>query len=305
MNRVAAICAAATLVSFLACSGGNGPSNGPTPAAPSGVSHQPTISAPPALFVGAGDIADCRSNGAEQTARLLDRFGGTVFTTGDNAYPDGTVRDYERCYGPTWGRHRGRTRPAPGNHEYHSAGASAYFQYFGGNAGPSGRGYYSFDLGAWHIISLNSEIDMRAGSAQEQWLRHDLATNPRPCTAAYWHKPLFSSGPHGGFAPARSLWQTLYEHDVEIVLTGHDHLYERFAPQDAEGSPDPVRGIRQFTLGTGGAERYEGHNTRPNSEIRGRDWGVLALTLESSSYRWEFVPVEGATFRDAGTSSCH
>lgn len=257
------------------------------------------------MLIGAGDIADCRSPGAEQTARLLDRLDGTIFTAGDNAYPDGSANDYQQCYGPTWGRHRARTRPSPGNHEYHSPGAAPYFQYFGANAGPAGAGYYSYDLGAWHVLSLNSEIDTTPGSAQDQWLRRDLDANKRPCTVAYWHKPLFSSGPHGGFGGVRPLWRTLYEYGVDVVIAGHDHLYERFAPQDPDGAADPNRGIRQFTLGTGGAEHYEGANMRPNSEVRGGDWGVLALTLEPAGYRWEFVPVEGATFRDAGTAPCH
>lgn len=257
------------------------------------------------MFIGAGDIADCRSEGSALTARLLDNMPGTVFTTGDNAYPNATAEEFSRCYGPTWGRHRQRTRPSPGNHDYYTPNAWAYFDFFGPNAGPGGLGYYSYDLGTWHVISLNSEIDVRPGSAQAEWLRRDLAQSAKPCTIAYWHKPLFSSGPNGGTAPVRDLWRTLYEFGVDVVLNGHDHLYERFARQDPEGRPDPARGIRQFTLGTGGAEKYERVSIKPNSEVRGRDWGVLALTLEAGAYRWEFVPVEGASFRDSGTESCH
>lgn len=230
---------------------------------------------------------------------------GTIFTAGDNTYPTATADDFRRCYAPTWGRHRDRTRPAPGNHDYLTPNAAAYFEYFGANAGPAGRGYYSYDLGAWHVVSLNSEVAANATSPQVAWLRQDLTQNANRCTVAYWHKPLFSSGPHGGTEHVRHLWRVLYEFGVDLVLVGHDHLYERFAPQDPDGRFDPERGIRQFTVGTGGAEKYEGQSPRANSEIRGREWGVLALTLESDGYRWEFVPVAGATFRDSGSGSCH
>jgi hypothetical protein len=304
-KRLAALPAAAVLL-FACSKTGSAPS--PLPAAEQPPSTQSTSSAyagPPAVLVGAGDIADCNSPGAEATARLLDSITGTVFTTGDNAYPAGTADDYRRCYGPSWGRHRARTRPSPGNHEYYTDRAAPYFDYFGPNAGPAGLGYYSYDLGAWHVVSLNSEIDMSSSSPQGQWLRGDLAASPRPCTVAYFHKPLFSSGPHGGSPEVRQLWRTLHDFGVEVILTGHDHLYERFAPQDADGRSDPERGIRQFTLGTGGAERFEGHRRKPNSEMVGRDWGVLALTLDRDSYRWEFIPVAGATFRDSGSAACH
>jgi len=255
--------------------------------------------------VGAGDIADCNRPGSELTAKLLNTIDGTVFTTGDNAYPNGSTSDYRDCYAPTWGRHRGRTRPTPGNHEYGSPNAAPYFDYFGSNAGPAGQGYYSFNLGSWHVIALNSEIFARAGSAQERWLRSDLAANRTQCTLAYWHRPLFSSGPHGVNPDMQDLWRALYEFDADVVLGGHDHLYERFAPQDPDGRSDPTRGIRQFVVGTGGAAAYASQFARPNSEAQGTDLGVLALTLAAGSYRWEFVPVEGASYRDYGTSSCH
>jgi hypothetical protein len=243
--------------------------------------------------------------GAEATARLLDVIQGTVFTTGDNVYPNGSAEDFARCYGPTWGRHRGRTRPSPGNHDYQMPNATPYFDYFGVNAGPAGLGFYSYDLGAWHVISLNSETAMHAGSPQERWLRDDLAANTTRCTAAYWHRPLFSSGRHGPSEQSLPIWRTLYEFDVDIVVTGHDHLYERFGPQDPDGRPDAARGIRQFVVGTGGAELRGAQRAAVNSEVVGRDWGVLALTLERSSYRWEFVPVAGASFRDSGSAACH
>lgn len=302
-NRFAAAAAVAVAAALWSCSGPS-PAPSPLPAQPPAPAV-PTAVAPPAFFVGAGDIADCRVPGSGMTANLLDSLPGTVFTLGDNAYPNGSAEDFAKCYGPTWGRHRGRTRPSPGNHEYRTAGAAPYFDYFGAAAGPAGRGYYSFDLGTWHVVSLNSEIDTKPGSAQVSWLRQDLSQNGAGCTIAYWHKALVSSGPHGGVESVRHLWRVLYEYGVDVVLSGHDHLYERFAPQDPDGQFDPEQGIRQFIVGTGGAERYEMHGVKPNSEVRGRDWGVLLLTLESGGYRWEFVPVAGASFRDSGSGSCH
>lgn len=302
-KRFVAAGAVAAAACIWSCSG---PSPAPSPLpAPSPAPVVTTVAAPPAFFVGAGDIADCRNTGSEQTARLLDSLPGTIFTLGDNAYPNGSADDFSRCFGPSWGRHRGRTRPSPGNHEYKTPNAAGYFGYFGAAAGPGGVGYYSFDLGSWHVVSLNSEIDMRPGSTQASWLRQDLSLNSTGCTVAYWHRALVSSGPHGGSEAVRNLWRVLYEYDVDVVLSAHDHLYERFAPQDPDGRPDPARGIRQFVVGTGGAERYDVRAVRPNSEVRGPDWGVLMLTLESGGYRWEFVPVAGASFRDSGSGSCH
>jgi acid phosphatase type 7 len=257
----------------------------------------------PQVFVGAGDIAQCNRN-SEDTARLLDTIGGTVFTSGDNAYFHGTRENYRECYEPTWGRHKTRTRPAPGNHEYESPGAAAYFEYFGLNAGPPGLGYYSFDVGTWHAISLNSNVPADRGSPQGAWLANDLATfSAFRCTIAYWHHPLFSSGPNGNTGSMRDFWRMLYDADVEIVLNGHDHLYERFAPQDPDGRPDPARGIRQFTVGSGGAALSGFPTTRPNSEIRISAYGVLKLTLSADAYEWEFIPVSGA--RDSGSGRCH
>lgn len=260
------------------------------------------------MLVGAGDIGRCGRPGPELTARLLDTIPGTIFTTGDNAYPDGTADDFLECYEPTWGRLKARTRPSPGNHEYRTPEAAGYFEYFGANAGDSNLGYYSFDVGDdWHVISLNSEIDMDVGSPQEQWLRADLAANDEPCTVAYWHKPLFNSGARYGNIPrSKPLWDALYEFGAEIVLNGHEHLYERFAPQDPDGRPDPSRGIRQFTVGTGGASHYQFATPLPTSEARSdQTYGVLKLTLYPTSYQWEFVPVEGATFTDQGSEACH
>jgi hypothetical protein len=271
-----------------------------------------TPEAPPAelpgVLVGAGDIAACGSAGDEATADLLDDIPGTIFTVGDNAYPDGTAGDFSRCYTPSWGRHQDRTRPAPGNHDYHTPGAAAYFAFFGARAGDGERGYYSYELADWHIISLNSNIDMSPGSAQETWLRADLAGSGKHCTLAYWHHPRFSSGTeHGNSESTEPLWQALYDAGAEIVIAGHEHNYERFAPQTPAGEGDSAAGIREFVVGTGGASHYEDLGVpAPNSEVfNGSTWGVLKLTLEQGGYSWSFLPVLGASFADSGTGSCH
>jgi hypothetical protein len=259
------------------------------------------------VLVGAGDIADCSSSGDEATATLLNGISGTVFTAGDNAYPDGAASDFAQCYEPSWGRHKARTRPAPGNHDYHTSGASAYYGYFGGNAGPAGRGYYSYDLGDWHIVSLNSNISMSAGSAQETWLRADLAASTKRCTLAYWHHPRFSSSSNHGNQPGtQPLWEALYDAGAEIVISAHDHTYERFAPQTPTGTANASRGIREFVVGTGGRDLYGFGTPEPNSEVRNNaTFGVLKLTLGSGTYAWQFVPVAGSSFTDSGTGSCH
>lgn len=269
--------------------------------------------------MGAGDIAVCpgpnQPNGRqEDTARLLDTIGGTVFTLGDNAYPSGSRENYQNCYHRTWGRHLGRTRPAPGNHEYDLMSAAApYFEYFGDLAGTPGLGYYSFDLGGWHVISLNSNegepgsgVSVGPASAQGQWLQRDLALNRSRCTLAYWHHPLFSSGQNGQHPRMRPFYQMLYDANAELVLTGHDHLYERFAPQAPDGRLDPVRGLRQFVVGTGGmVPLYRFHTVRPNSEWQNnQDHGVLRLTLHAESYQWEFV-TPGGTKDSGGPIACH
>jgi hypothetical protein len=259
----------------------------------------------PAVLVGAGDIAICGGPGSEQTARRLDGLGGIVFTAGDNVYFSGTTAEFSECYDVTWGRHRARTRPVPGNHDYETPDAGPYFDYFGAAAGPRGLGYYSYMAGAWQVLALNSEIDVSAGSQQVQWLRRELAGFQGGCSLAIFHRPLFSSGPNGDNADLRDVWRTLHEFGVEVVVNGHDHLYERFRPQDPDGRVDQARGIRQFTVGTGGIPAYSFAAIRPNSEVRGTEWGVIVLTLMVSSYQWAFVPVEGGTFRDAGFGACH
>ena len=267
----------------------------------------PPATTPPAdaVLVGAGDIADCDSGGADATARLLDRIDGTVFTLGDNAYPSGTADQIRRCYAPTWGRHKGRTRPAPGNHDYGSKDAAPYFAYFGENAGPANRGYYSYNLGAWHIISLNSETAAGPSSRQAGWLRADLAANPRTCTLAYWHTVIFSSGAvHGNNDKMKPIWDILASAGADVIVTAHEHMYERFAPQTSSGKADP-NGIREFVVGTGGGSHYAIGAIQPNSEVRNNDtFGVLKLTLRATSYAWEFVPIEGGQFQDAGSVEC-
>jgi hypothetical protein len=264
------------------------------------------------VLVGAGDIADCADlSGAEATAKLLDGIPGTVFTAGDNAYEGGTAEQFSKCYGPTWGRHKARTRPAVGNHEFHSGGATPYFDYFGANAGDPQRGYYSYDLGAWHIIVLNSECKeaggCQSGSAEEKWLKQDLKDHPAACTLAYWHKPLFSSGAkHGDDPEMKAFWEDLFAAHADVVINGHDHDYERYALQDPSGRADPARGIREFVAGTGGKSHRPFGKPEATSEVRNADtFGVLKLTLHAKSYDWEFIPEAGKEFRDSGSGGCH
>jgi hypothetical protein len=266
----------------------------------------------PVVLVGAGDIANCEisgGSGAVATARVLDQIPGTVFTVGDHAYPSGTAEQFRDCYEPSWGRHKARTRPAPGNHDYLTSNAKPYFEYFGDSAGPERRGYYSYSLGAWHIVSLNSFIPAGNRSPQIEWLRKDLADNRSACTLAYWHIPVFSSGPHGvevqNSNHMLAAWQVLYEFGADVVVNGHDHDYERFAPQDPKGKVDSAKGIREFVVGTGGGGLYEFRRILRNSEARAnRSYGVLKLTLGAADYSWEFVAAAGEPFRDAGTAAC-
>ena len=276
--------------------------------------HPAPLSRPPensAVLVGAGDIADCTDlSGAEATAKLLEKIPGTVMAVGDLAYPDGNPENFA-CYDKTWGRVKNRTRPAPGNHEFHSAGATYYFQYFGAAAGESNKGYYSYELGAWHIVVLNSECvevgGCDAASPQGKWLREDLAAHPVACTLAYFHKPLFSSGgKHGDDLTIRPLWDALYAANADFIVSGHDHDYERFAPQTPDAQPDPARGIREFVAGTGGKNHRPFGAQNANSEIRDAEaFGVLKLTLLPGSYTWQFVPEAGKTFTDSGQGACH
>jgi hypothetical protein len=279
------------------------------PALPS--SARPSETEKEAVLIGAGDIADCSDlGGAEATAKLLEANPGTVMALGDLAYPNGTAEDF-KCYDKTWGRVKNRTRPAVGNHEFHSTGASYYFQYFGATAGDPKTGYYSYELGSWHIVVLNSECaevgGCGAGSPEEKWLRADLATHPAGCTLAYFHKPRFSSGlNHGNDPEIGAFWQALYDFNAELILNGHDHDYERFAPQDPNGAADPKRGIREFVVGTGGKNHREFALQKANSEVRNNNtFGVLKLTLKATGYDWKFLPEAGKSFTDSGSGSCH
>jgi PKD repeat protein len=275
------------------------------PANVTAIAEQSSNPAP--VIVAAGDVAQCTSLGDEATALLLDALQfDALLALGDLAYEDATTTDFQNCYDPTWGRHKSKTRPTPGNHEYHTPGAAGYFSYFGAASNPAGGGqtYYSFDLGEWHILSLDSNLPATAGSAQLTWIRQDLAAHPKACSLAYWHHPVFSSGIHGNAPQMRDVWRVLDSAGVDVVLVGHDHTYERFAPQTSTGLAIPT-GIRQFVVGTGGSKLRPFSTTRANSEVRNGDsWGVLKLTLHPTSYDWEFVPVAGEIFTDQGTTGC-
>jgi acid phosphatase type 7 len=243
------------------------------------------------------------------TARLLDDIPGPIFTVGDHAYDRGTPEQFRDCYAPRWGRFKDRTHPSPGNHEYLTNNGKGYYDYFGDAAGPDRRGYYSYDLGAWHIISLNSTVDASGRSDQMKWLKDDLAAHHTRCMMAYWHIPVFSSGPHGQdlreSARMQDVWRVLYDYGVDVVVNGHDHDYERFAPQDPKGKADPEKGIREFVVGTGGGGLYEFKQIKPNSEVRNnRSYGVIKFTLRAADYSWEFVPGAGEQFHDSGTAAC-
>jgi acid phosphatase type 7 len=257
------------------------------------------------VFVGAADIADCTKPQDEQTAQLIDKIPGTVFNAGDDAYPRGTAEEFQKCYDPTWGRFKDRTFPTPGNHEYYSPNGAPYYAYFGAKAGAPSKGYYSYDLGEWHIVALNSNIDANIGSEQEKWLKADLAAHPKACTLAYWHHPVFSSGMHGNEPAMKEIWKTLYAAGVDVVVNGHDHNYERFAPQAPDGKADPQHGIREFVVGTGGAPLRDIDKPITNSEVHNATtFGVIKFVLQPKSYSWEFIPIQGQTFTDKGTQAC-
>ncbi|HLO27712.1 MAG TPA: DNRLRE domain-containing protein [Anaerolineales bacterium] len=261
----------------------------------------PTPSSGSVVLVGAGDISTCSSNNDEATAKLLDSISGTVFTAGDNAYDSGTITEYTNCYDPTWGRGKSRTNPVPGNHEYATSGAAGYFQYF--NNIPA---YYAYNLGAWRIYALNSEIDVSASGAEATWLQSDLAAHPSQCVLAYWHKPRWSSGStHGSTSSMQAIWQILYNAGAELVINGHEHNYERFAEMNATGAAASP-GMREIVAGTGGMSHYSFGTPLSTSQVRDNtSFGVLKLTLRAGGYDWQFVPVAGATFTDSGSGTCH
>jgi len=261
----------------------------------------------PPVIVGAGDIADCSRASQEATAKLIDNIPGTVLTLGDLAYNDGTTAQFMNCYDPSWGRHKARTKPAPGNHEYNLGNANGYYQYFGAAAGDPTKGYYSYDLGSWHLIVINNYVDMSVGSAQEQWLRADLAAHNNVCTLAYWHEPLYTSGGALVYKDLKPIWQALYDYGAEVILNGHDHDYERFAPQTPAGALDNARGVREFVVGTGGNSLYSWPGAPiANSETRSNTvYGVIKMTLWPTSYDWEFVPITPGAYTDKGSAPCH
>ena len=274
------------------------------------------------IIAAAGDIAcdpsDGSFNGGNGTTNncrqkaVSDLFVGRNFSAvlalGDIQYEDGAPSKYLQSFDPSWGRAKNLIHPAVGNHEYLTAGASGYYNYFGAAAGDRTKGYYSYDIGAWHLIALNSNCSQvggcGTGSPQEQWLKADLAAHPSMCTLAYWHHPRFSSGEHGSNTSYDAFWRDLYAAGAEIVLSGHDHDYERFALQNPSGAADP-NGIQQFVVGTGGKNHYAFNPTKPNSLVRNSDtYGILKLTLHPTSYEWQFVPEPGKTFTDSGTMNC-
>jgi 3',5'-cyclic AMP phosphodiesterase CpdA len=286
---------------------------GATPGATAGVTPGVT---PGVTIYAAGDIARCahpdpRFSGAADTAAIVaaalgEDPGAVVLTLGDHTYPRGRAGEFAHCYAPTWGRFKDRTWPTPGNHEYYTPGAVPYFAYFGARAG---NGHYSFDLGGWHLVSLDSNLAAPQHAAQLEWLRQDLAHHPARCTLAYWHHPLYSSGGHGSIPKMRDVWEVLWRAGAEIVLSGHDHDYERFAPQDADARPDAQRGIREFVVGTGGAYPTPFLRTAANSEVRdASQFGVLRLRLLDGGYEWEFMPageLPAGAVPDRGRGSCH
>jgi hypothetical protein len=261
------------------------------------------------VLIAAGDIASCRSLGDEATAELLEGAPATIAALGDLAYPVGSADDFAGCFDPSWGLFRSNTRPAAGNHDYATPGAAAYYDYFGAAAGARGAGYYSYDLGSWHVVVLNSNcrfVSCSAGSLQETWLRSDLARHPTKCTLAYFHHPLFSSTVGTATPAVQPLWQALYDAGADVVLNGHAHNYQRFAAQAPSGAADPARGIREFVVGTGGNSHRPLGPPVPNEETADdTTFGVLRLMLVDGGYLWRFVPSSGGIFTDAGTGACH
>jgi hypothetical protein len=258
-------------------------------------------------LIAAGDIAGCDHETDSATAALVDGIDGTVATLGDNVYPAGSDETYAQCYDTAWGGFLDRTRPAIGNHDVEDDGGAAYHRYFGDRAAAPGEAWYSYDLGAWHVVVLNSncgDVACAPGSPQHDWLLADLLASRAQCTLAYWHHPRFSSGPHGDYLPVTPFWDALDAADADLILVGHDHLYERFAPQAPDGSPDPM-GIRQLTIGTGGRSHYAAERVAPNSELIIDDaFGVLELTLHADAYDWSFVTTDGFPV-DTGSGDCH
>jgi acid phosphatase type 7 len=267
-----------------------------------------------AELLAAGDIAECDHRGDEATAQLLaEHPRATIAALGDLAYEHGSYEDFVRCFGPSWGRFRDRIRPTTGNHDHATRRASGYTRYFGDRAAAEAGFHYSYDLGKWHVVVLDSDCWRVGGCGpndpQATWLRRDLRDHPARCTLAYWHRPPFSSGRYGdpkNTDRVRPLWRVAVEEGVDIVLTAHEHSYERFVPMDADGGRDD-EGTRLFVVGTGGGNLRKYHRPPlPTTVVRNDDtWGVLRLTLRAGGYDWKFLPVAGRRFTDSGTGSCH
>jgi acid phosphatase type 7 len=272
--------------------------------------------ASPSFNGGVGRGGRCREL---STSNLLLRMDlARVLELGDAQYEDGTLDKFRRSYDPSWGRIKQLTSPVPGNHEYKDprGGASGYFDYFNGpgaQTGPAGdrsAGYYSFDLGSWHVLALNSECTFIGGcganSPQLRWIRADLAAHPASCTLAYFHRPLFTSGGFESQDNVRPIWDALYPAGVDLVLNGHDHIYERFAPQRPDGSYDPGHGIREFTAGMGGVGHHQAVTVAPNSQVEHEEsFGVLTMTLRRGGYDWHLVTQPRGTTADSGAARCH
>jgi hypothetical protein len=265
-------------------------------------------------LVGAGDIASCGSRADSKTAALISAVlaadpNAIAFTAGDNVYPNGSSSYFANCYDPTWGSFKGRTRPVPGNHDYYKNRTGAgYFGYFGALAGPAGRGWYAYDAGAWRVYALTSECAASSlcYARQYAWLADDLAADPSQCVMAIWHRPRFSTGPHGSSGRMAGLFKLLYDNGAELVVNGHDHMYERFAPLAPDGTIDAARGLREFVVGTGGGSLYGFRTTNPAIEVRDNSTrGVLRLDLVPGGYSWTFLPVKAGGFTDSGSGTCH
>jgi hypothetical protein len=280
---------------FAACSNSpSGPSSTPPPLVPGPTS---------ATLLAVGDIGMCGSAGTETTAQLAARLEGTLILAGDIAYLHGSAQDFARCFHPFWGQFSDRWFAVPGNHEYESANAQPFFDYFADAAGEAGRGYFAFYAGDWMVLMLNSMLSTGANSDQGQFVRRQLDSRRPRCAMAVWHHPLYSSGPNGPNGQMHDLWEVLVDAGVEIVVNGHDHLYEHFGRQNADGQLS-VEGIRQFTVGTGGATLYPFVTVAANSQARISKHGILRLALMPGSYRWEFLTTPGGTVEDSGSDVC-
>ena len=286
-----------------ACAGGTEP-----------LPSEPPPPLPAEVILVAGNIAKCSTTNDEATASLLDNLAGTIFVLGDNAFPDGSAEAYATCYEPSWGRHKARTYAALGNHEYNTGVAAGSFDYFGARVGPRDLGYYSFDLGNWHVIVLNvndftvDSLVPFSGTDQDGWLEADLAANSKRCTLAMWHSPRFFSSDTPGWTSnlyVRPVWERLYAAGVDLVVNGHQHHYERFPPLNPAGARDDARGIREFNSGTGGESAAVPIALAQHSEALTDAFGVLKLTLDNGAYSWEFIPVVPGQFSDAGSGTCH